>query len=67
MAVEILKFQSKVIPRKAAEIYKFAKRPRYTPLLSVRHNLKTHKELEGLLYLKSLLNKQMGGDKRENI
>ena len=67
MAVKNLEFPTKVILRKADEIYKYAKRPRYTPLLSVRHNLKVHKELEGLLYLKSLLNKQIGGDKHESV
>lgn len=67
MAVDVLGFSTKVIGKKSSEIYKIAKRPKRTTLISVRHNLKIRDELSGLQYLKNFLEKTSRGDDHESI
>lgn len=65
MAVEILEIDSKVLPKPAKELYKFAMRPRDTSLISKRHDLCLRGPREGLTYLKKLLQNDDEGGCRE--
>jgi len=56
-AVRILGLNSRVIPKSSNELYKIARRPRESALVTTKHNLIIRNEDEGLVQLKN----KMGG------
>ena len=52
-AVRVLELDSKVVPKSANELYKIARRPKESTLVTIKHKLLIKNEDDGLMQLKS--------------